>query len=399
MKFVFLVSPVALIIAFYMFVSNSTSSMISFTAWVTSIVFICISFVMLCEILKKDTGPRAMQDIAEVIREGSEGFFVTQYGTIFKYAFITSAGLFIMYALREIPSQSKLNEFFSPMSMAFITSISFLIGSISSAIAGYAGIWVSVRANLRVAAASKRCYNDAMQICFRGGAFAAIINVALAIFGISSLFLCFELYFYLSGAQNPPIEEIPVLLVGFGFGASFVAMFAQLGGGIYTKAADVGADLIGKVEVGIPEDDPRNPAVVADLVGDNVGDCAGQCADLFESISAEIISAMILGGYLGEAGKLSFEEKSGYVLFPLLVHTLDLFVSTIGIFFVKTKPGLPSLKPDYGVLEDPLDILKRGYYVSLCLALVGLFFICKTFLYVPKAPNAYLYFFGCTCVG
>lgn len=128
---------------------------------------------------------------------------------------------------------------------------------------------------MRVAAASRICYNEAIQVCFRGGAFAAIINVALAIFGISSLYLCFNFYFYLMGAENPPIEEIPVLLVGFGFGASFVAMFAQLGGGIYTKAADVGADLIGKVEVGIPEDDPRNPAVVADLVGDNVGDCAG----------------------------------------------------------------------------------------------------------------------------
>ena len=312
---------------------------------------------------------------------------------------MTSIGLFIMYAMREIPAGSKLNKYFSPLSMAFITSFSFLLGSICSAIAGYAGIWVSVRANLRVAAASKKCYNDAIQICFRGGAFAAIINVALAIFGISSLYLCFELYFYMAGATNPPIEEIPVLLVGFSFGASFVAMFAQLGGGIYTKAADVGADLIGKVEVGIPEDDPRNPAVVADLVGDNVGDCAGQCADLFESISAEILSAMILGGVLGESAGLDFETKSGFILFPLLVHTLDLTVSTIGVFFVHTKPGLPSLKPGYGELEDPLDILKRGYYVSLGLAIVGLFYICRTFLNVPEYPNAYLCFFGCAVVG
>lgn len=171
-------------------------------------------------------------------------------------------------------------------------------------------------------------------MCFRGGAFAAIINVALAIFGISSLYLGFEFYFFVTGVNDPPIEEIPALLVGFGFGASFVAMFAQLGGGIYTKAADVGADLIGKVEVGIPEDDPRNPAVVADLVGDNVGDCAGQCADLFESISAEIISAMILGGVLAEKAGLDFDSKSGFILFPLLVHTLDLIVSTIGVLFV-----------------------------------------------------------------
>jgi inorganic pyrophosphatase len=108
---------------------------------------------------------------------------------------------------------------------------------------------------------------------------------------------------------------------------------------------------------------------------------------------------MILGGVMAEKAGLDFEYKSGFILFPLLVHTLDLIVSTIGVFFVKTKPGLPSLKPDYGALEDPLDILKRGYYVSLGLALLGLFYICKTFLYVPKAPNAYLYFFGCTCVG
>lgn len=181
--------------------------------------------------------------------------------------------------------------------MAVVTSVSFLLGANCSAIAGYSGIWVSVRANLRVAAAAGTDYNKALQICFRGGAFAAIINVALAIFGISSLYLAMSFHFYnVNASGTPPIEDIPVLLVGFGFGASFVAMFAQLGGGIFTKAADVGADLIGKVEVGIPEDDPRNPAVIADLVGDNVGDCAGQCADLFESISAEILSAMILGG-------------------------------------------------------------------------------------------------------
>lgn len=223
--------------------------------------------------------------------------------------------------------------------------------------------------------------------------------MALAIFGISSIYLSFIFYFYVIGAENPPIEEIPALMVGFGFGASFVAMFAQLGGGIYTKAADVGADLIGKVEVGIPEDDPRNPAVVADLVGDNVGDCAGQCADLFESISAEIISAMILGGVLGDKSGMDYETKSGFILFPLLVHTLDLMVSTIGIFFVKTKPGMPQLKSDYGDLEDPLDILKRGYYVSLSLAILGLFYICKTFLYVDKFPNAYLCFFACSVIG
>lgn len=171
-------------------------------------------------------------------------------------------------------------------------------------------------------------------------------------------------------------------------------MFAQLGGGIYTKAADVGADLIGKVNYDFPEDDMRNPAVVADLVGDNVGDCAGQCADLFESISAEIISAMILGGALADHANLDFETKSGFILFPLVVHSLDLIVSTISVFFVKTNEGVN--KTNY---EDPLDVLKRGYYVSLGLALVGFYLICWNFLYIQEEPYAYLYFFGCGSVG
>jgi hypothetical protein len=216
------------------------------------------------------------------------------------------------------------------------------------------------------------------------------------------LFLSLSFHFYLNAptpTSIPPLQEIPVLLVGFGFGASFVAMFAQLGGGIYTKAADVGADLIGKVEVGIPEDDPRNPATIADLVGDNVGDCAGQCADLFESISAEILSAMILGGTMANHAGLTPEIKSGFILFPLLVHSLDLWVSTISVFFVKTKPGHPSRDSNYGPLEDPLTVLKRGYYISLLLAMVGLFVICRYCLYIEALPNAYLYFYLCSVVG
>lgn len=171
-----------------------------------------------------------MQDVAEPIREGSEGFFMTQYGTIFKFSFVVAIALFCIYAIREPAANSELNEYFSIIGMAFITSISFLIGAVCSAVSGYAGIWVSVRANIRVAAAASNDYNDALQICFRGGAFAAIINVALAIFGISFLFLTLSLYFYLYSKGpshiHPPIEEIPVLIVGFGFGASFVAMFA-----------------------------------------------------------------------------------------------------------------------------------------------------------------------------
>jgi len=339
--FVFRIGAMAVapasILVFATLISSSASTLMAFIAMVIALFFVGLSMNMLGWILDKDIGPRSMQEVAEPIREGSEGFFMTQYGTIFKFAFVTAVGLFFLYSMRDPVPGSELNLYFSTLSMAFIMSAGFLVGACCSAISGYAGIWVSVRANLRVAAASRNDYNAALQICFRGGAFAAIINVALAIFGISFLYLCLTFHLYntqKTTSQVPPIEEIPVLLVGFSFGASFVAMFAQLGGGIFTKAADVGADLVGKVELGIPEDDPRNPAVIADLVGDNVGDCAGQCADLFESISAEILSAMILGGAMAKHAGLDYETKAGFILFPLLVHSLDLTVSTIAVYFV-----------------------------------------------------------------
>ena len=217
------------IVTFSLFVSSSQSSLIAFVALINSMMFIGISIWLLGWILDKDIGPRSMQEIAETIKEGAEGFFMTQYGTIFKLAFVCAAGLFGIYCCREPVPGSNLNAYFSVTSMAFIMSFCFLMGACCSAIAGYAGIWVSVRANLRVAAASRNDYNAAIQICFRGGAFAAIINVALAIFGISFLYLAMTLHFYTSSYvpnSLPPIEEIPVLLVGFGFGASFVAMFA-----------------------------------------------------------------------------------------------------------------------------------------------------------------------------
>src|SRR3569833_1754490 len=171
-----------------------------------------------------------MKDVSDPIREGSEGFFITQYGTIFKLAFACSIGLFALYTIRSPASEdSPLHQYVGKTFMAFMTSISFLIGANCSALSGYAGIWVSVRANVRVAASARKCYNEAMQICFRGGAFSAIMNVALAITGISTLYLFLSFIFYMHmppGVFTPPIEEVPVLLVGFGFGASFVAMFA-----------------------------------------------------------------------------------------------------------------------------------------------------------------------------
>ncbi|GAW83727.1 vacuolar-type H+ pumping pyrophosphatase [Plasmodium gonderi] len=288
----------------------------------------------------------SFDNVAKPIKEGSEGFFAVQYNSIFKISTGFTILLLLLYIFRgdyirfpqeksslsSPPSEEKQFIVISPLMYGIITAISFLFGTICSSIAGYNGIYVAVRANVLVAKASTYSYSKALITCFRSGAISAIINVSLAMFGICSLLLLVNILY-----PTLVFTKYPLLIVGYGFGASLVAMLYQLAGGIYTKAADIGADLVGKIEKHIPEDDARNPAVIADLVGDNVGDCAGQCADLFESISAEIIASMILGGSLCENGIISEKNSSYFVLFPLFVHSMDLFVSTIGIFLVHTK--------------------------------------------------------------
>jgi K(+)-stimulated pyrophosphate-energized sodium pump len=229
---------------------------------------------------------------------------------------------------------------------AFRVTLSFVAGAACSAIAGYIGMFVSIRANLRTAAAAMTSLNRALQIAMRGGAVSGLSVVSMSLLGVGGLF-------YLFGGMTDH-EHVPLQIVGFGFGASFVALFAQLGGGIYTKAADVGADLVGKVEAGIPEDDPRNPAVIADLVGDNVGDCAGRGADLFESTAAENVGAMILGIALYPVFGL------GGVLFPLLARAFGLIATIVGVYSVKCRED-----------EDPMNGLNRGYLLTTILAMAG----------------------------
>lgn len=371
------IGPFIITLLMSIFVSHKAILIFIWTV-LFSIAMIIYSFKILLKILIKDTGNERMIEIADAIREGSEGFFMTQYSAIFKLSMVFGIIIFLFYIGRRISSSEDdyMTNTLGQTMIALFIVLSFFLGAFCSAFAGYSGMWVSVRANIRVAAAAMRCYNDALVTCFEGGLFASIINISLALFGVCFNFLIIYFALYLKtdsdyySNNNIPYEKIPLLLVGFSFGASFVAMFAQLGGGIYTKAADVGADLIGKIEMGIAEDDARNPAVIADLVGDNVGDCAGQAADLFESISAEILSAMILGSALCD--KISIDDldaKSGFICFPLLIHCLDLIVSIIGAKFVKTRPGLPTGGSDYQDVEDPLDVMMKGYKVSVLLGI------------------------------
>ena len=308
-----------------------------------------------------DTGTAEMRAISDAIREGAEAFLKRQYKTIGAIALVLAVALFAGYhaSARTAPFALK-------------TVISFLVGAVCSAAAGYTGMYCSIRANIRTASAARTSLNKALQMALRGGAVTGLVVVALSLLGVGSLFLFF------GGLQHP--QEVPYQLVGFGFGASLVALFAQLGGGIYTKAADVGADLVGKVEAGIPEDDPRNPAVIADLVGDNVGDCAGRGADIFESTAAENVGAMILGAALFPV----FGVKG--ILFPLVMLAINLIASIVGVFVVKTNES-----------EDPMHALNRGFYVTSGLALLGFVGAVYTMLDGPLVQPGWL--MGCGIVG
>ncbi|KAJ3678578.1 hypothetical protein LUZ60_002381 [Juncus effusus] len=343
-------------------------------------------------VLAKDEGPPEMSEISDAIRDGAEGFFKTQYGTISKMALLLALVILTIYLFRTISPHQEASGIGRTTS-AFITVAAFLLGAVCSGMAGYVGMWVSVRANVRVSSAARRSAREALQIAVRAGGFSAIVVVGMAVFGVAILYSTF---YYWLGVDTPgslKVTDLPLLLVGYGFGASFVALFAQLGGGIYTKAADVGADLVGKVEQGIPEDDPRNPAVIADLVGDNVGDCAARGADLFESIAAEIISAMILGGTMAQ--KCKIEDPSGFILFPLVVHSFDLVVSSVGIMSIRGTRDPKSLS----VIEDPMKILQKGYSVTILLAVVTFGISTRWLLYTEQAPLAWLNFSLCGLVG
>src|SRR3989344_1860914 len=311
--------------------------------FIVSILALVFAYVLARNVMKQDTGTEEMKTVAAAIKEGAEAFIRRQYKTIGILAVVAAA---ILAGLYIALGQANL---------AVYTTIAFIVGAFLSAISGIAGMAIAVRANIRTAAAAKTSMSKALTVALRAGAVSGFLVVALSLLGVAGLF-------YLFGADP---KETPFLIVGFGFGASFVALFAQLGGGIYTKAADVGADLVGKIEAGIPEDDPRNPAVIADLVGDNVGDCAGRGADLFESTAAENSGAMILGIAITHA-----TGDVALVLFPLVMRAIGLVATIVGILAVKMR------HED----EDPMEALDRGYILTDVLGAVGFYFVTRAFL-------------------
>jgi len=312
---------------------------------VAGLVTVIFATLLARDVLRRDPGTPKMKEIGDMIFEGAWAFLKRQYSTIGMLSVVVAVIIGVLVALM---GGEKGIEGMTAFGIGWRTAVAFLVGAFCSAISGFIGMYIAVKSNVRCAAGAQKSLTEAVTIALRGGAVSGFLITALSLIGVTAIFFAF------GGGSQPEIA--PHLIVGFGFGASFVALFAQLGGGIYTKAADMGADLVGKVEAGIPEDDPRNAAVIADLVGDNVGDCAGRGADLFESTAAENIGAMILGiiAYLA-TGNIA------WILFPLVVRAFGLIASMIGVLVVRAKEE-----------ENAMNALNRGYFVAIALSIVGM---------------------------
>ncbi len=319
-----------------------------FTAPLTALIALAYGYYLVKQIVKQDAGSQELQNIATAISDGAMAYLRRQ----FKIVIPIMAVLTVLIAI----------------GINIGTAATFLLGAVFSGIIGYAGMWVAVKANVRTANSALQGLNPALKVAFGAGTVNGMLVVGLGLLGVSLIYV-WSYFSFISEGAEAVAEHATDVLVGYGFGAALLALFMRVGGGIFTKAADVGADLVGKVEQGIPEDDPRNPAVIADNVGDNVGDCAGMAADVFESYALTIVAAMILGGALfGLPG----------VVFPLLARSGAIITSILGTFFVKAKNDQ----------EDPIKPLIRGFIISAASAIVIFIGLAVYLLQEPRAGYA-----------
>ena len=313
-----------------------------------SLVALAFAYYLVREVLAAPEGSEKMREIARSIQIGAKAYLSRQFRTVAVFMAIITVLLF--FAL-PVPENAAHSEF----ALRFGRSIAFILGAAFSAITGYTGMWLAVRANVRTANAAKESgLRRAMRIAFRAGGVAGMFTVGLGLFGATVILLIYQ-------------QDATAVLVGFGFGGALLAMFMRVGGGIFTKAADVGADLVGKVEVGIPEDDPRNAATIADNVGDNVGDCAGMAADLFESYEVTLVASLILGAaaFAGtEVGAIAG------VMFPLFVRAVGVITSIVGILAVT-----PRSEEEHG-----MRAINRGFFLSAAISAAAVFVISAVYM-------------------
>jgi K(+)-stimulated pyrophosphate-energized sodium pump len=319
-----------------------------------SLFGVAYAFILRGQILAQDKGTARMQEVWGFIKDGANAYLSRQFRTIAiliaVLTFVLGASVYVIPPTREAVERFGSNEA-ATLWVAIGRAVAFLMGSLFSYAVGFVGMNVAVEGNVRVAAASRKGYDPALQVAYKSGSVTGMLTVGLGLLGGTLIFMVFGI-------------AAPDALLGFGFGGSLIALFMRVGGGIYTKAADVGADLVGKVEAGIPEDDPRNAAVIADLVGDNVGDCAGMAADVFESFEVTLVSALILGLVLGDAvlGTLGDGQYDlRFIIFPLVLRAIGVIASVIGNLFVRTDERR----------RNAMAAMNRGFYIAAGLAVVA----------------------------
>src|SRR5437879_6544956 len=324
----------------------------------SALVALAYGLIMVWKVLSCDPGNAAMQRVAKAIEDGAMAYLRRQIKVMWMFILIIFVGLYMMYS----------NLYQGNTQLALGVALAFLAGVMASYGAGYVGMWLAVKGNVRTAAAAMESFPKAMKVAFNAGTVSGMFTVGFGLMGATLIFIIFR-------------EQAMRVLVGFGFGGSLAALFLRVGGGIYTKAADIGADLVGKVEAGIPEDDPRNAAVIADNVGDNVGDCAGMAADVFESYEVTLVAAIILAAatlstpqFQSTYGSYASAFGLKLILFPLLIRAVGVFASILGTLCVRLKQGE----------QDPMRPITTGYWVSSFAALAGIALANALYLRDPR---------------